>query len=149
MNNRSLTTGPAQGGRRSHLWRRFLPVLLALLGLLAACRPADLPYSADDLPAGEPARGATLFTTSLDGAPPCSACHALSGSGGSGPSLEGYGARAGDRVDGQSALEYSFYSLLRPAKHLVRGYSNTMYADYVDRLSQQDVADLIAYLHTL
>ncbi|MGQ9849340.1 MAG: c-type cytochrome [Aggregatilineaceae bacterium] len=117
--------------------------------LLAACAPEDLPYALEDLPMGDPTRGAVLFTQSLGGAPACANCHALDGGASSGPSLGGFGAVAAARVKGQSAAAYTFYSILRPAKHVVRGYSNVMPADYAGKLSAQDVADLIAYLLTL
>ncbi|GAB4433638.1 MAG: hypothetical protein Kow00106_26630 [Anaerolineae bacterium] len=122
-----------------------LPVAM----LLGACAPEDLPYQFDDLPAGDAQRGATLFGQSVNGAPACSTCHTLDGGAAAGPDLEGYGTVAMTRVRGQSAGEYTFYSILRPAKHIVRGYSNVMPADYARKLSAQDVADLIAYLLSL
>lgn len=128
--------------------RTFLAGLV-LVVVLASCRRDDLPYSLDDLPDGDPGRGAVLFAEVIDGAPACSSCHAVEGRESSGPSLEKFGSMAGERVDGQSAEEYAFDSILRPAKHVVRGYSNVMYSDYGDRLSQQDTADLIAYLLSL
>ncbi|MCL4239384.1 MAG: c-type cytochrome [Anaerolineae bacterium] len=117
-----------------------------VIAALWGCAPEDLPYSLGDLPAGDAGRGAALFTQSINGSPACSACHSTDGSSSSGPPLDGYGQAAGTRVKGQSAALYSFYSILRPAKHLVRGYSNVMYSQYADKLSQQDVADLIAYM---
>jgi mono/diheme cytochrome c family protein len=117
--------------------------------LLVACAPEDLPYQFDDLPAGDAQRGATLFGQSVNGAPACVSCHTLDGGAAAGPGLEGYGEVAATRVKGQSAGEYTFYSILRPAKHIVRGYSNVMPADYAGKLSAQDVADLIAYLLSL
>lgn len=132
----------------SRLFGCCLCVLL-VTGLWAGCAPGDLPYSLNDLPTGDPVRGAALFTQSLGGAPACVSCHSLDGGASAGPTLEGYGAVAATRVKGQSAEEYTFYSILRPAKHIVRGYSNVMPANYAKSLSAQDVADLIAYLLTL
>lgn len=129
--------------------RNTILAALLLIALVTACRRDELSYGVADLPDGDAARGATLFAQSVDGAAACSACHATSGRGGSGPSLEGFGATAGQRVDNQSADTYAFNSILRPAKHLVRGYSNVMPGNYADKLSQQDVADLIAYLLSL
>ncbi len=131
---------------------RFATLCLGVLligALLAACAPADLPYQFNDLPAGDAQRGATLFGQAIGGAPACSSCHSLEGGASAGPTLQGYGAVAATRVRGQSAGEYTFYSILRPAKHIVRGYSNVMPADYAKTLSAQDVADLIAYLLSL
>lgn len=132
-----------------HRYMRIGVMAMALVSLLAACRKDDLPYALNDLPDGDAARGAILFAQSIDGAPACSACHSIDGKASSGPTLENFGTVAGTRVGGQSAETYAFNSILRPAKHLVRGYSNVMYRDYADRLSQQDTADLIAYILSL
>ena len=127
-----------------------LLVLTALLSaLLLACAPQDLPYQLNDLPAGDAERGAVLFTQPVNGAPSCAACHSTDGSPSSGPTLAGYSELAGSRVKGESAAAYSFNSILRPAKHIVRGYSNVMYSQYADKLSQENVADLIAYMLSL
>lgn len=126
-------------------------VALSLLSviLVAACQPKDLGFGVSDLPPGDPARGAELFTQRISGTTACQACHALDAGKSTGPSLHGYGTVAGTRVDGQDAATYTFTSIVRPAKHLVRGYSNVMPSDYADKLSHQEIADLIAYLLTL
>ena len=56
---------------------------------------------------------------------------------------------AAARVAGQSAREYLYWSILRPGRYVVAGYSNIMYAGYEERLEAADIADLIAYLLTL
>ena len=56
---------------------------------------------------------------------------------------------AGERGDGNSAEVYTLGGLLRPSKHLGRGDSNVMPSEYADKLTRQEIADLIAYLHTL
>lgn len=117
--------------------------------LLTACSPGDLPFQPGDLPPGDAARGAALFDRSIGGAPACDNCHSVNGDFSSGPGLRGYGEQAATRVSGQSGVEYTFYSIMRPAKHVVRGYSNVMYGDYDEKLDKQDVADLIAYLMAL
>lgn len=124
-------------------------VLLLALFASIACQPEDLGFGLDDLPPGDAARGAQIYTESINGAPACSACHAIDEGAKSGPSLGGYGAAAADRVSGQDAATYTFYSIVRPAKHVVRGYSNVMVSDYAEKLSRQDIADLIAYLVNL
>ncbi len=125
-------------------------ILLALiLSGVWGCAPEDLPYSLSDLPPGDAGRGQVLFNQSIHGAAPCANCHTLDSAAAAGPPLDGYGALAGTRVKGQSAEEYTFYSILRPARHIVRGYSNVMPGNYASKLSAQDVADLIAYLLTL
>ena len=63
--------------------------------------------------------------------------------------MTGISQRAGQRVPGLSAEEYIRQSILEPSAYLVSGYRNIMYPLYKDKLSQQDLADLIAYLETL
>ncbi len=124
--------------------------LVVLAGmLLLACSPDDLPYTFGDLPQGDRGRGAALFTQAINGAPACSNCHATDASRSTGPSLAGYASAAANRVNNQSVAEYTFLSIVRPARHVVRGYSNVMYSQYADKLSQQEVADLIAFLLNL
>lgn len=138
------------------LLRRYNPArltaalsMIALALVLLACRPEELDFGVSDLPEGDAVRGAALFAERIDGAAACSSCHALDAGQSSGPSLAGYAEVAGDRVSDQDAAEYTFTSILRPAKHIVRGYSNVMPDDYADKLSRQQIADLIAYLLTL
>ncbi len=122
---------------------RFL-MLLATLLLVAACN--SQPMDVSELPVGDPERGAVLYTESINGAPTCSSCHALTDERMTGPGLAGYGEIAGTRVEGQSAEEYTYEAIMQPSAHLVEGYGNLMYAEYRSRLSAQQVADLIAYL---
>ncbi|MBN1563436.1 MAG: cytochrome c [Anaerolineae bacterium] len=124
-------------------WAIVFVVLLIAAALLSACSDDPLGYSYKDLPTGDAARGATVFTAR------CASCHALDEGRGPGPSLAGYGATAGSRVKNQSAADYTFNSILRPSKHLVQGFSNVMPSDYDEKLSRQEIADLIAYLLAL
>ena len=122
--------------------------LFVLLIALAACSPTPS-GTAEPLPPGDAARGAELFTQAVGGAPACSTCHTLDGTALVGPSLQGFGAVAATRVEGQSAEDYTHESIMRPPAYLVSGFSNLMYNQYNQRLSSQQVADLIAYLLTL
>lgn len=119
---------------------------------MSACS-ADAPRIAfDELDFGlaDAGSGEKLFNQSNREAPACAACHSVSGeSSGIGNSLAGIADVAAERVAGQSAEEYLYWSILRPGRHLVAGYSNIMYAAYEDSLEAADVADLIAYLLTL
>lgn len=105
--------------------------------------------SLDALPTGVIERGAEWFVQSINGAPSCVSCHSLDGTTLVGPSLQGYGDVAGSRVEGLSAEEYTYNSILRPAEHLALGFANVMYNQYGRRLSEQQIADLIAYLLSL
>lgn len=127
--------------------RRYCMVLLLLL--MAACQKAAPKVEFDDLPDGDAARGAELFNTSLNGTATCASCHRLDDTALTGPGLGGYANRAGGRVKDQSAAEYTYISIVRPARYLVSGFSNLMVQDYGQKLDAQDLSDLIAYLLTL
>jgi mono/diheme cytochrome c family protein len=132
------------------IWRRWV-IFLPILILLAACssdnpQPTGSPTS---LPPGDAAHGAELFTQSVNGAPPCSTCHTLDGSTVVGPSMQGYSERAGTRISGKSAEEYTLESITQPASFLAPGFANVMYTNYATAFTPQEVADLIAYLLSL
>lgn len=130
---------------------RYLLLGLLLLSLLAGCRKEDPSIRFEDLnlEAANPQHGESLFSQTLEDAPACSTCHRLDGNQSAGPALNGYAERAATRVEGQSAAEYSYESILRPSRHVVSGFSNVMYAKYEAVLNASDLADLIAYLLTL
>lgn len=122
-----------------------LPMALCLL-LLTACSTPEVRYA--DLPAGDAGRGMALFNESITGAPTCASCHLLTEARLTGPGMAGFKAHAGARVAGLSAEDYTVQSIVRPAAYIVDGYPNSMYANYADRLSKQQIADLVAYLLT-
>ena len=130
------------------LHRGLLITVIVLAFALAACSPSTT-VAGDPLPSGDAERGAALFTESVGGAPACSTCHTLDGTTRVGPSLQGYADRAGTRVAGQSAEDYTHISIIRPAAYIVDGYGNSMYIQYEQRLASQQIADLVAYLLTL
>jgi cytochrome c oxidase subunit 2 len=121
-----------------------------LMVLMTACSPSAPAASGfASLPAGDAVNGAQLFTQQINGAPACSTCHTLDGSTLVGPSLQGFAAGAGTRVESQSAQEYDYISITQPSAFIVSGFGNVMYAQYGRQLSPQQIADLIAYLLTL
>src|SRR5690606_10159088 len=105
--------------------------------------------SPEALPPGDAANGEALFTQAISGAPACSTCHSLDGSALVGPTLQGYAEIAAARVEGESAQDYTYTSIVQPAAHVVNGFPNAMYNQYGQRLSAQQLSDLIAYLLTL
>lgn len=133
---------------------RFMMLIALTLSLfvLSGCEsePPKIPFDAIDLSVADAGSGAKLYAQSNGGAPTCVSCHIVNGEGGDiGPALDGIATVAGERVDGQSAEAYFYWSILRPSEHLVKGYSNVMYAQYEDVYEAADIADLIAYLLTL
>lgn len=131
----------------------FTLALFILVTLLLTACSADaprIPFDALDFALADAGSGEKLFNQSNNEAPACAACHSISGgSSGIGNSLGGVATVASERVAGQSAEEYLYWSILRPGRHLVAGYANIMYAGYEDSLEAADVADLIAYLLSL
>jgi cytochrome c len=126
--------------------RNFVTFFVFIL-LVAGCSG-----TASTIPSGDPGRGAQLFTTGLNEAPPCSTCH-LTVEGEQrfslGPNLAGIGERAATRVAGLTAQDYLHQSIVDTRAYVVPGYLNIMYPDYGERLTEDDVRDLTAYLMTL
>ncbi len=75
----------------------------------------------------------------------CDLCH-LQGDGSVSPLFFGLADVAAERRPPLSAEQYLYEAILFPALHLVEGYSNSMPNNYQDRLAQQDVGHIIAYL---
>jgi cytochrome c2 len=139
---------------RSPLRHRNLALsLVALIMLsLAACGgdAPRIPFGSLDFALADAGSGEKLFNQSNNEAPACAACHLISGeNSGIGNSLAGIATLAAQRVASQSAEEYLYWSILRPGRQLVAGYSNIMFAGYEDSLEAADIADMIAYLLTL
>jgi mono/diheme cytochrome c family protein len=82
--------------------------------------------------------GKTLFEAN------CAMCHGESD--GPGPAFTGMGERAAERVDGMSAEDYIHESIVDPSAYVVEGFDDIMPKDYSDRLSEDDIANLIAYI---
>ncbi len=102
---------------------------------------------------GDPVRGEDIFRHGLYDAPPCVSCHNPTASGRTGfsigPGLKGVGERAATRIEGMTAPEYLEDSIRHPAHFLVPGYQPIMYSQFGEKYSDQDIADLIAFLLTL
>jgi len=121
------------------------PICLAVLSVvLTACSSGSAPLTFEQLPPSDKIRGAALFSKSLNGAPPCSTCHSERSSA-SGPTLVAYGVEQRERRR-EDIYQYTLDAIIRPAKDIAQGYANTMYAGYGDKLSTQEIADLIAYM---
>ena len=120
---------PAPAGTRAQVLAGADPLTLAMLA-----QPRELP-------SGTATAGEALYT-GLG----CTACHTLTDETLVGPGFSGIYARAGTRTD-MSADDYIVESLTRPAAFVVDGFTNTM--QVFDYLSDQEIADIIAFLKTV
>lgn len=139
---------------RLPIFMTLLIAALALTGCAGLNTWVDLMWAAPDssVLAGDPVQGQYIFANGLNGAPPCRGCHqVVKGSTGFalGPNLAGVGARAMTRIEGLSGVQYIEDSILHPHHYVVPGFRDIMYPAYADHFSEQDVADLVAYLITL
>jgi len=111
--------------------------------------PADV----TELPEGNAANGETLFKTTY----PCSGCHgdpAVEGSNPVGPWLGTIADQGSTRIEGESSAQYIYESVLHPNDFIAPICANdapcaspsAMPPDFAQRMSQQDLADIIAYL---
>ncbi|MCS6844587.1 MAG: c-type cytochrome [Caldilineales bacterium] len=146
----------------------LLVVVLILAVGLTACgggggaqqQPAP---AAGQAPAvkGNPEKGKQLFAqTVLAGNAGCITCHSLEpGKVLVGPSMAGIASRAGNTVPGQSAEEYLRISIVDTNAYLAKGCNvnapeepcaaNLMPADWAQKLTPEQIDDLVAYLLTL
>jgi len=128
----------------------FWLLLFAVTGCGTIVSPTIIP--SPTAITGDAARGDDIFHHGVNEAPPCSTCHqVVSGAFGFslGPNLAGVAERAASRIAGLSAEAYLHQSILEPHAYVVSGYRDIMYPDFALHLSEQEVADLIAYLVTL
>jgi cytochrome c2 len=127
--------------------RKLIIVVIVMLTVAAGACGGE--SSSPDVVAGDGVRGQEVFGQVA--APACTTCHALdAGVILVGPSLAGVGARAGAQVEGLSAEEYLAQSIREPDAFLVEGYgSGLMTSTYGAQFTDQQVADLVAYMMTL
>ncbi len=115
---------------------------------------------ADGTLVGDPAHGEKLYSgeeMALDGAPmTCNACHTLDGSTLVGPSYQGINGRLPHpdytAPDGATdpVIYYLVESIWSPDMYKVPGFeAAAMTANFYDRMTEQDLADTIAFLKSL
>jgi mono/diheme cytochrome c family protein len=118
--------------------------------------PVVWPDNVTELPEGDPANGESLYS----GTYACASCHGdptVEGSNIVGPWLGNIAVDGATRVEGQSADEYIYHSVLDVNAFISPICANDapcaepsqMRADFANVMSQQDLADIIAYLMTL
>lgn len=81
----------------------------------------------------------------------CTACHSIDGERSTGPTWEGLAGSEVKLDDGTTLIADDAYlarSIIDPGVQVVDGFADIMPAAY-DALSDEDVADLLAYLHDL
>jgi mono/diheme cytochrome c family protein len=95
---------------------------------------------APEQPSGDPAAGKEIFTTTAQ--PPCASCHTLqeaSATGTVGPNLD-------EVLKGKDAA-FIHESIVNPEAEIATGFSaGIMPSTYGDQLSEQQLADLVAFL---
>jgi len=104
---------------------------------------------------GDAARGEELYNSLRLGAKSaegCTSCHsydATTGDETKAPFTSGQGGRAETRVAGMSAEEYIKESIVNADAYVVEGfYAGDMYQTWGAELSEQEIADLVAYILT-
>jgi mono/diheme cytochrome c family protein len=94
------------------------------------------------LEGADPAAGEALLTQYG-----CIACH--QSSSGIAPEFAGLADRAGTRRPPLSAAAYLYESITSPIAFVVSGYNPSMPQNYPERLGEQELGNIIAYLLTL
>jgi mono/diheme cytochrome c family protein len=126
----------------------------------APSAPSGTPIGTDitvSLPEGNADQGAALAQGAQGG---CSACHELAAVGppwAAAGDTPGVFVRASDRINesdytgnATTAQQYLIESIVQPNAFVVSGYeAGIMPQDYAQRLTAQQVADLIAYMESL
>lgn len=121
-----------------------LALIILLLVTLSACGDGETAASPTSI--GNPQAGRQIYENGKGAAVPCASCHTLDGLELVGPSFQGMGERAGERIPDLSAEEYLRQSITDSGAHLVEGYEDTMPKNYTEELSEEDIDNLIAFL---
>ena len=133
--------------------QRFLLVTLLALSLLVSACGGGIK--------GDPARGEALYKQANIGpnnAPGCITCHSLEpGEVKVGPSHAGLATRAGEIVrdpgytgEAETAEEYLRESIVNPNAYVEEGFPpDVMYQKFGEDLTDQELADLVAFMMTL
>ena len=130
--------------------RITLLVSFVLLFVLTACGGGEGGPVVGDAARGEKLYSqATIGTKSAEG---CTSCHnydEAEGPAENAPYTAGTATRAETRVAGMSAEEYIHESIVNPNAYVVEGFQEgDMYQTFSEELSEQQIADLVAYLLT-
>jgi len=123
-----------------------------------AASPAASPATAASPAAASPAATKTLVGNAANGpklfvSKTCSTCHTITKVAGAtgtiGPKLDGLASRAGTRKPGMSAEDYIKESIEKPGAFVVPTFANAMTPTIRSTMTDQEFADLVAFLKTL
>jgi cytochrome c551/c552 len=89
----------------------------------------------------DPVRGEALLTTYG-----CVACHREGVEDGVAPSFVGIADRAAERRPPLPASAYLYQSISNPSAYMVEGYANLMPQNFEERMSDEEMGDIIAFL---
>ncbi|MCB0034496.1 MAG: cytochrome c [Anaerolineales bacterium] len=120
--------------------------LLLVITSLTACQAPPV--------VGDATRGAELIKQPVIGskpAPGCLTCHSLEPEVVLvGPSLAAIGRIAQEAAGEKTAADYLHDAITNPDNQISAGFeAGKMYQTYGDELTDQEIADLVAYLQTL
>ncbi|MEO8395050.1 MAG: c-type cytochrome [Chloroflexota bacterium] len=102
---------------------------------------------------GDPQHGNALYMGQTDEKLPCSSCHVV-GAGTIAPPMVGTWTRVQDirlkdpKFAGWTGEQYIADSIIHPSDYLVPPYADGMIKNFGEKLTYQNLADLIAYLKT-
>ena len=130
---------------------RLAILVIGVMALMVGCGGG-----APDGPiVGDAARGKDLYgraTLGKRSAEGCTSCHKYDeaeGDESKAPYTKGTATKAESRVPGMSAEEYIHESIISPDAYVVENYkAGDMYAKWSEDLTEQQIADLVAYLLT-
>lgn len=134
---------------------RYILLLVLLSMVLVGCGGEAAAKSQDTLPkpesVGNPAEGELIFNAWHADAPACSTCHLVEGNQTLvGPSLANIATRAGNQVNGVDTVDYIRQSIIDPDAYVVDGGATSiMYQHFGERLTTEQIDNLVAYLLTL
>jgi cytochrome c553 len=139
--------------RRFRMRKKFSALLVLVIAasfLLMACgKKSDGPVVGNAENGKKLYDSKTLGTNSAEG---CVSCHnydEAQGKNDKAPYTAGTATRSETRVAGMTAEEYIHESIINPNAYVVENYKEgDMYQKWKDELSEQQIADLVAYLLT-
>lgn len=96
----------------------------------------------------DPALGEQLFT--MNPVTPCNTCHLTDSEAMLvGPGLLNISERAETRIEGVTAEEYLYESIVHPNDFIVEGFAGAMPTNYGDTMTDDEIYALVAYLMSL